>query len=96
MKTVVLDGNTLTSIKEVHELFARELGFPAYYGRTLDALNDCLTDCAEPVQVVLRAEARMADALGGRGRALLRLLAHAEQEFPQISVVHEDAPDGVE
>jgi RNAse (barnase) inhibitor barstar len=30
----------------LHETLATQLAFPAYYGRNLDALNDCLSDLA--------------------------------------------------
>ena len=43
MKLIELDMNSLRSEKEVHELLARELGFPEYYGANLDALYDMLT-----------------------------------------------------
>jgi RNAse (barnase) inhibitor barstar len=35
---------------DLHEAFAIQLKFPAYYGRNLDALNDCLGDLVIPEQ----------------------------------------------
>ena len=40
MKSVFLQGDALT-----HDALAEAFGFPAYYGRNLDALNDCLGTC---------------------------------------------------
>ena len=39
--------------EEVHAAFAEALGFPAHYGRNLDALHDCLGGIAEPTRVTL-------------------------------------------
>lgn len=35
----------------VQEYIARQMDFPEYYGKNLDALYDCLTDIAEPTAV---------------------------------------------
>ena len=51
MAEIVLDGLELRSLEEVHDRFAAVL--PAWYGRNLDALFDCLTDPGEPVTVRL-------------------------------------------
>ena len=34
---------------ELHSFLAHELALPAYYGRNLDALADCLGDISEPL-----------------------------------------------
>lgn len=53
------------SSEEMHADFQRTLNFPGYYGRNLDALNDCLGDLAVP------------DA-GGTALALSRFDAYAK------------------
>jgi hypothetical protein len=43
---VPLDASEWTEESALHEALSAGLGFPAYYGRNLDALNDCLGDVA--------------------------------------------------
>lgn len=43
MKLITLDGRIVTR-ESLHEVLARELNFPNWYGRNLDALYDCLGD----------------------------------------------------
>ena len=50
---LILDGKRLRYRCRVHRVLARKLGFPAWYGRTLDALYDCLTDLHEDTELVL-------------------------------------------
>ena len=37
----------------VYDYLAAELRFPAYFGRNLDALHDCLTDIGAPTRLIL-------------------------------------------
>ena len=43
---VYLDGRALDSREALHQALSALLAFPAYYGKNLDALHDCLTDGA--------------------------------------------------
>ena len=43
---VYLDGRALDSREALHQALSALLAFPAYYGKNLDALHDCLTDRA--------------------------------------------------
>ena len=89
MAEIILDGWEIASVEEVHERFARALPLPEYYGRNLDALFDCLTDRREPVTVRLLHREALEDRLGGRGRALVRLLRRAARENPQVALAEE-------
>lgn len=56
MKKVTIDTNQLQTMEQIHEYLAKELNFPPYYGKTLDALYDCLTDITEETEIELIAE----------------------------------------
>ncbi len=45
---VYLDGRALDSREALHQALSALLAFPAYYGKNLDALHDCLTDLSDP------------------------------------------------
>ena len=52
MKRVELPASQLTDKEVLHDVLARELELPAWYGRNLDALHDCLTEL-KSVELVL-------------------------------------------
>ena len=51
MQTIMLDGSMYTNPKDVHLALKRMLHLPAYYGLNADALNDCLGDKTETVNL---------------------------------------------
>lgn len=77
MKTVFLKGCDLT-----HERLADAFGFPAYYGRNLDALHDCLCDIAEDTAILV------ADVDGGdpAARRILAVLRDSAEENPHLEL----------
>ncbi|PKQ25268.1 MAG: barnase inhibitor [Actinobacteria bacterium HGW-Actinobacteria-4] len=46
-QVVDLDASTWSTQAAMHDALASALSFPDYYGRNLDALNDCLSNVAE-------------------------------------------------
>lgn len=52
MKRVELMASLLTDKEVLHDVLARELELPEWYGRNLDALHDCLTELKD-VELVL-------------------------------------------
>ncbi len=50
---VLCDFARLGSAEAVYEYLSEELSFPAYFGRNLDALHDCLTDLSAPTRLIL-------------------------------------------
>ena len=47
MKNVLLDFSLVFNKASAHSYIASKLGFPNWYGRNLDALNDCLWEIGE-------------------------------------------------
>ena len=54
---VYLDGRALDSREALHQALSALLAFPAYYGKNLDALHDCLTALSGPADRAARARA---------------------------------------
>ena len=51
MHTIMLDGSLYADPKNVHLALKRILHLPAYYGLNADALNDCIGDKTETVNL---------------------------------------------
>ena len=51
MKQLTLDCRD--GMSALHDQLARELNFPQWYGRNLDALYDCMTVLSEPAELTL-------------------------------------------
>src|SRR3954465_4777193 len=47
-KNVHIDGSKITDWDTFHDQFAEVLGFPGFYGRNMDAWNDCMTHLDDP------------------------------------------------
>lgn len=50
---ILCDFARLQTPDAVYGYLERELSFPAYFGRNLDALHDCLTDVSTPTRLIL-------------------------------------------
>ena len=81
---VILDCEKLSSRRGAHEYLQEALGFPAYYGKNLDALYDCLTELCGCV-VVLRGRDALARS-GGYGARILRVLEDAARANPRLTL----------
>ena len=51
MKEVFIHCDKIASTAEMHDILARELNFPDWYGHNLDALHDCLTALCEETKI---------------------------------------------
>ena len=67
MKTILIDGNAYPTRQALHKALAMMLQLPAYYGGNADALYDCLSETAQPVNVWVLS--------GGEGEVALALEA---------------------
>ena len=88
--TAIIDGSTIETREQLHDALAAQLALPEYYGRTLDALHDCLTDVFEPFELrVIHADA-LAERLGLYAEVLHDVLRDAGEENPRLQIVWED------
>ncbi len=93
MKDCTLYGARIADMDALHTALAEGLGFPAWYGRNLDALYDLLTEPLEPVTLTIYDFDALNEKLGDRAAALRRVLEDAGQENPALTVLllgHED------
>ena len=70
---IVLDGKRMTDRDELHEELKRKLSLPDYYGKNLDALNDCLSERRERELIVISDAADFLEGCEGYGAATLRV-----------------------
>lgn len=79
--TALLDGRELTSCAAFHTRIAAQLHFPAYYGKNLDALYDCLTSLPAGSSLTFLHFADFRAHVGERYAArVLRVLKDAARE----------------
>ena len=87
---VTLDGRTIDSREALHQRLSELLHLPAWYGRNLDALHDCLTDLQEPVTLRVICARQMREALGGYVSSLGHMLHDSAQENENLTVFWEE------
>ena len=81
-QTLLIDASAYASSRELHTALKRLLSLPDYYGMNADALHDCLSERAEPVNLwlaspgegeasaALRTVCRVIGDLGGEVKEL--------------------------
>ena len=81
---ILCDFERLQTPDAVYDYLTEELGFPAYFGRNLDALHDCLTDVGTPTRLILTGTSSPC------GEHFLRVFRDAARRNRYLSVeVHE-------
>ena len=90
MRRIIIDGAYVESMEKLHDMLKFSLDLPAWYGRNLDALYDCLTgELKGKTVIVVRHEEMLAELGGGRGEALLSVLRDADEESRRLKVIFE-------
>ena len=56
MIEIIIDGKDLHTKQQAHEFFSAQEGFPAKYGKNLDALFDCLGEMRIDKITILNSE----------------------------------------
>ena len=82
MSKYILNGEHMTTREDAHDEIKREMQFPEYYGKNLNALWD-LISCDE-ADVELRNPVPMLNGLGAYGCKLLQTFFEAVQENPDF------------
>lgn len=77
MRKIVLDTEQMRSQPQMHQYLREALQLPAYYGANLDALHDCLTELAEPTELIIQGKVAEEAYFGRYGAMLLRVLQDA-------------------
>ena len=86
MTELVINGSLIADKDALHDLMARELALPEWYGRNLDALFDCLTDLTEDLTISLIDATALEANLGRYGVGFQKMLKDAAAENPHIHV----------
>ncbi len=81
----ILDGAMMNTKTNAHQHMQDEMGFPAYYGKNLDALYDCLTDLTGEIRLYHAAEMRR--SLQGYAEKILRVFSDAQSDMLRIEIV---------
>lgn len=74
-----LDGKEMKDLTAAHEHISRTLGFPAHYGKNLDALYDCVCDLDDALIVIRNTDA-MFENLGQKANDIIGVLDDAANE----------------
>ena len=77
MRIITLDIEKMRSLPMLHKYLHTALALPEYYGANLDALYDCLTEIAEPTELVVPQKVADEAYLGRYGQQFLQVLQDA-------------------
>lgn len=87
MKIHILDGKYMTSPASAHSYIADTLGFPAYYGKNLDALADCLGELGSNTAVVFINSRSAVSQLGAYGKKLVTVFKDISSEENSFELI---------
>ena len=83
MREITVDCTQIPSPEEMHSILARELNFPDWYGKNLDALHDCLTSVTENTKILFLHFPALPFSTAG----LLRVLRDSEEENKNLEIL---------
>ena len=81
MTQYYLDAELFTDKEAAHDYIAERMDFPAYYGKNLDALYDCLTELSECEIYIDHA-----DLAGSYGRLVIEVFTEATEVNENLAV----------
>lgn len=80
MNIYLLDGKDMTNKEAAYVAIAKELGFPEYFGKNLDALYDCLSCMSADNAVLFVNTAILEENLGDYAEKILSCFRDAADE----------------
>lgn len=83
---VTIRERDITSREDIHAVLAAGLGFPSYYGASLNALDDCLGDLSSPSHVRVVRERGEDLPVGDYLDKVCVCLMRAARENPALDV----------
>ena len=86
MRKINLDIKKMRSLPMLHKYLHTALALPEYYGANLDALFDCLTELAEPTELVVPRQVADEAYLGWYGQQFLQMLQDAAEENTALKI----------
>lgn len=86
-RRVTLSGNKMKTKEAMHAYLAKKLKFPAYYGKNLDALHDCLGEIGNPLRITVTYTERLIEELGEYGETFLEVLKDSAKENKNLSLM---------
>ena len=89
MKSVTIDLTNIHTPRAAHVYIGFRLGFPAHYGRNLDALHDMLGEISEPTQLIIRRPAELPPEIAAYFPRLALLLHDVQAENENLEVLAE-------
>ena len=70
---MVLNLNNIQNKEQLHQYLKDQLHFPDYYGKNLDALNDCLGELAQDIVINFEGKEQFCEVFGEYGKTVLRI-----------------------
>ena len=86
MRKINLYIEKMRSLPMLHKYLHTALALPEYYGANLDALFDCLTELAEPTELVVPRQVADEAYLGWYGQQFLQMLQDAAEENTALKI----------
>ena len=86
MRTVKLELEKMNGLMALHSYLHQALELPEYYGTTLDALYDCLTEISEETELIVPAKVESDEYLGWYGKQLLQVMQDAAAENGRLHI----------
>lgn len=78
---IEIDGSTIKTEAEFHEAISAALNFPSYYGKNLDALDECLVRDTERPVILVWNHSEISEAnLGSRFDKIVNVMEEVEAQ----------------